>query len=951
VSLIQRSFVLVFILSSSLVNLKGFAFPSQFQEQRFSVKTTTDEVTLDWHPPVVQINVDPVGTARVEIPGYEQTSQPGMPRLPYTSVLVAVPTNAHPSLVIRQVEETLLPLPVPLSLAGQPQGVYRAPNGQVLGGAFVSPSEETADLPPPVVLKLLGILRGFRLARVTFYPLQPAGDHLRLTTRVQVVIHFDQSLPPVSAASQTADPVLSTLQKLVINPEHLTPYPGHIPQPLTEARIIDYPGQVVAIEVTRPGLTQVSSGALSVIGFSTADVDPHFLHLSHAGIEIPYEWQGDEDEYFEDGERLLFYAQPRFSRWTESDVYFLQPTQAPGIRMGSRSADPTGLPVGIPWVESTAEFNAIYTPDCYCAPIPAGRDGDRWVWDRLQLPTPFTGSFPIQLEGVDQTQLASLSLWLIGFTDVAASPDHRVEVSINGLALGNIQWDGKQAVEASFSIPASVLENGDNTLSLTLPGIEGITVEGVWLDAFSIRYARKNTPVGETTSFTGEESAHAYTVGLNSTDGLRAYAVSNPDQPLRLTDVQISVPDRISLGDPAGGGANHYWVTSESGILTPGRIRLATPLQDGYGVTGADYLVISPLEFIPALADLVTWREEQGLIVAIEDVQAIYDAYGDGRPEPSAITAYLSSAYHNWERHPTYVLLVGDGTADPKRYVDASTQTFIPPYLEDVDPWAGETAADNRYVTLDGNDTLPDMLIGRLPANSLTEARTMVAKIVEYEQQPEPGAWKGVATYVADNPDGAGNFPALSDATIRMFPTPPLIPQRLYFDPANNTPADFRRTILDTWIAGATLLMYTGHASIHQWAGERVFHLEDVSGLKNENRLPVVLEMTCLTGSFQVPGFPTLDEELLRQPGGGAVAVWGATGLGIASGHHWLAEGFLFNTFRVEEADLGTATLAGKVNLATANAFLDLIDTFTLFGDPAMRLVRSHFLYSPYIQN
>jgi hypothetical protein len=934
-----------------LGNWKGFAFPSKFQEQGLSVKSTTGEVTIDWHPPEARVIVDPGGTARVEIPGYEQTSQPGMPRLPYTSVLVAVPTNANPSLVIRQVEETLLPLPAPLSLAGQPQGVSRAPNGQVLGGAFVSPIEATEYLPPPVVLEPLGILRGFRLARVTFYPIRPAGDQLRLTTRVQVVIQFDGPPQPFSATSRTADPVLSTLQKLVINPEHLTPYPGRVLHPFTETRIFDHPGQVVAIEVTRPGLTQVSSEALSAIGFSTAEVDPHFLHLSRAGIEIPYEWEGDEDEYFEAGERLQFYAQPRFSRWTESDVYFLQPTQAPGVRMGNRSADPTGLPVGIPSVESIAEINAIYTPECYCAPIPAGRDGDRWVWDRLQLPSPFTGSYPIRLEGVDQTQPASLSLWLIGITDVAASPDHQVEVSINGLLLGNIQWDGKQAVEASYSIPAFVLEDGDNTLSLTLPGIEGVSVEGVWLDAYSIRYARKDTPVGETISFTSEESAHAYTLGLNSTDGMRAYAVSNPDQPLRLTDVQISAPNNISLGDPAGSGANHYWVTSESGILTPSRMRLVTPLQGEYAVTGADYLVISPLEFIPALADLVALREEQGLIVAIQDVQAIYDTHGDGRPEPSAITAYLSSAYHNWERRPTYVLLVGDGTSDPKRYVDASTQTFIPPYLEDVDPWAGETAADNRYVTLDGNDALPDMLIGRLPANSLAEARTMVAKIVEYEQQPEPGAWKGIATYVADNPDGAGNFPALSDATIQMFPTPPLIPQRLYFDPANITPADFRQAILDRWIAGTTLLMYTGHASIHQWAAERVFHLEDVPGLKNENRLPVVLEMTCFTGSFQVPGFPTLDEELLRQPGGGAVAVWGATGLGIATGHHWLAEGFLFNTFRGEEAVLGTATLAGKVNLATANAFLDLIDTFTLLGDPAMRLVRSYFLYSPLILN
>ena len=49
-------------------------------------------------------------------------------------------------------------------------------------------------------------------------------------------------------------------------------------------------------------------------------------------------------------------------------------------------------------------------------------------------------------------------------------------------------------------------------------------------------------------------------------------------------------------------------------------------------------------------------------------------------------------------RVPLYVVLVGDGSFDPRQYRADSPPTFIPPYLADVDPWAGETAADNRYV-------------------------------------------------------------------------------------------------------------------------------------------------------------------------------------------------------------------------------------------------------------
>ena len=109
--------------------------------------------------------------------------------------------------------------------------------------------------------------------------------------------------------------------------------------------------------------------------------------------------------------------------------------------------------------------------------------------------------------------------------------------------------------------------------------------------------------------------------------------------------------------------------------------------------------------------------------------------------------------------------------------------------------------------------------------------------------------------------------------------------------------------------------------------------------------------MTCFTGSFQMPGNATLDEDLLRHPGGGAVAVWGSTGLGVSTGHHWLAEGFMDTIFTYGISDIGTATLAGKLNLAAVGVNPDLIDTFTLLGDPATKLERSFQNYIPLTQN
>ncbi len=105
----------------------------------------------------------------------------------------------------------------------------------------------------------------------------------------------------------------------------------------------------------------------------------------------------------------------------------------------------------------------------------------------------------------------------------------------------------------------------------------------------------------------------------------------------------------------------------------------------------------------------------------------------------------------------------------------------------------------------------------------------------------------------------------------------------------------------------------------------------------------MVMEMTCFTGSFQISNISTLDEALVRHPSGGAVAAWGATGLGLATGHKALAEGFMENIFHSEQKDLGSAALEGKLKLLQQTpVYIDLVDTYTLLGDPVQELIYQH---------
>ncbi|RME38337.1 MAG: hypothetical protein D6793_02885, partial [Thermoflexia bacterium] len=335
----------------------------------------------------------------------------------------------------------------------------------------------------------------------------------------------------------------------------------------------------------------------------------------------------------------------------------------------------------------------------------------------------------------------------------------------------------------------------------------------------------------------------AYTVRLNPSRAYRAYDITDPLRPVRVLTLEVD-GQRVTFADP-GDRPRRYIVATEEAVRAPDRIRGREDLwgfRAAGGATGADYVLITHPAFADALGPLVDLRRSQGLTVAVINVLGVYDAYGDGRPDPEAIRRFLADAYARWDPRPTFVLLVGDGSYDPRRYLPTSPPTLIPPYLADVDPNSGETAADNRYACVDGEDNFPDLLLGRLPVKAADEARAVVRKIVDSEAQPLPGGWNGTVLLVADNPDGAGNFPALSEASAPWVTDPFTVTRRYCVgvdpngDDCDAEASALHAALLGDWNRGALLIQYFGHSSWQQWARERLFHLDDLPSLANGRR-------------------------------------------------------------------------------------------------------------------
>ncbi|HEY6549440.1 MAG TPA: C25 family cysteine peptidase, partial [Vicinamibacteria bacterium] len=333
----------------------------------------------------------------------------------------------------------------------------------------------------------------------------------------------------------------------------------------------------------------------------------------------------------------------------------------------------------------------------------------------------------------------------------------------------------------------------------------------------------------------------------------------------------------------------------------------------------------------PAAAPVLALRQAQGLrakAVAMEDIN---NAFGFGEEGPAALKAFLAYAYHSWKRpSPRYVLLLGDATYDPKDYLHTGVRSRVPPALARTTYlW---TASDPAYAALNGDDLLPDLALGRLPAQTLLEAQVLVDKVVAFETAARD--LSGRAVLVADNPDAAGDFEANADELAATVLAGREVEKLFLSEKGASTRAEIAR-VLDE---GVSLLSYVGHGSTAVWASENVWNNLDVGNLQPQPQQPVLFTMNCLNGLFHFPPLNALAEEFVKAEGKGAIAAVSPSGLSLDAPAHVLHAALLAEVVSGRHERLGDAFLAAQGTYADTGAFPELLSIYHLFGDPALKI-------------
>lgn len=296
------------------------------------------------------------------------------------------------------------------------------------------------------------------------------------------------------------------------------------------------------------------------------------------------------------------------------------------------------------------------------------------------------------------------------------------------------------------------------------------------------------------------------------------------------------------------------------------------------------YLVISADQFVPLAAKLAEWKTRKGVPAVVVPVSQIGN-------NPTAIQSYIRNAYNNWPVRPEFVLLLGG-------------PGLVVPYTN---------TTDCNYGDMTGGYQM-EIAVGRLPATTLAECSTMVAKVLAYEK-PNFGVgdtgWylRGTSVVREDNPPDPYYQP--DSRLVRGFWT--------------SSGYTLAESLMNTWGHGSAdvtnsanngraFITYRGQGVSTWWSP---FNTINPFAWTNGHMMPVVVGATCATVTL-ANGESMYGDKFVRAGTvaglGGAIAYFGTTSSGssISGQRGAVYRGFFTALYTEKVEELGTATLRGR---------------------------------------
>ncbi len=733
------------------------------------------------------------------------------------------------------------------------------------------------------------------------------------------------------------------------------------------------------IEIKESGPYALDYDAIVAAQPALKDCRADDIYLLNRGKEVPLRIGANADGTFGSGQRIVWLGealhgpQSWYDQYSSVNVYQLGVSAGSHARLREVAAAASPATASL---QRTLHFEQenlmLRVSDAEMKP---GDEPDVWQWAKLTPidPKPFTYDFDLpDFDAAATKRPIAMTFDFRGMSNVPAKAglakpvDHVVEITINGKTLAPVTWDGRNDFRAPIDVPAATLKEKGNSLAIRVVKRDlandatTFIVDVAMFNWFDARYPLRNPVLDHASAFGAVQDGVARIGGADSFDVLGSDG----------TRQHVGAQNRmLTLQHDA-----HYFAATAEQYRAPLEMR-AVENENLRDSDGFDYLVVAHPRLIDAIQPLAQFHREQGLKVAVYNVEDIYDAFNGGLVHPSAIRDLVAWGSEHWHTKPRYLLLVGDASFDihhdQRRNSSSASQYAIRtgllrdellaqgglsamattryaewdqqlPNRNLIPAWQsptpeGQSASDNPYVAIKPGDFHPQVAVGRFPVVAPADVKTIVDKTIAYLSHPTSGDWRRDVTLVSTSE--VPSFKGESDKISRELEQRGFAVNNVYSDFNEKDARKYqavRTTLRDDLDPGNLLVHFIGHGGQFIWRVGPIgdlFTLDDVSALKNVGRYPMVLAMTCFSAPFDHPTEDSIGERFLRESGKGAIAVFAASWSNWPNPENSSA---LIRALLKPGATIGDAIVDVKQKTSDRT----LVEMYNLLGDPAIVLAQ-----------
>jgi peptidase C25-like protein len=592
--------------------------------------------------------------------------------------------------------------------------------------------------------------------------------------------------------------------------------------------------------------------------------------------------------------------------------------------------------------------------------------GQQWFGESFSIENSRTFNF--KFNDVDTSQPISIKTRAVASSSVSS----QMQVNLNSTPLYTLSFfanlpNSLTLASATQQFTQTNVTNEDIKIDISYNN-NGNPSARVYLDYIEIAGFKHLIARNKQFSFRNFEAAKT---GISKT---LTYHITNPENIFQVWDVTDFLNPKIienqSIANDFAfktfGGTStsstilkEYIVLNESDFFTPTLLKNSKiENQNLHALQDIDYLIITPNYLSSEASRLADYHQvNNNYSTATVDIQQIYNEFGSGSPDLTAIRDFVRHLYTNASspsKKIKYVCLFGDTSYDYKDRVNNNNN--IIPAFESLESFnlATSYVTDDYFGMMDDNEGMlrfsdkQDVATGRFPVTTIQEAKSAVDKSLNYTSQSALGDWRNGITVVADDPDKASEF-VLQETVERISDDitvnkPVFNLKKIYADAFRQETSaggerypDVNKAITTAVENGTLVIDYYGHGGEDGWAGERILEVPQIQGWVNPKTLPLFITVTCEFAKLDNPLRLTAGEFVFNNTQGGATSMITTTreifiSVGQAFNENLVTKLLAFNG---EDLSISQALMAMKNNFTTSQRLF-----VYFFGDPALKLAQ-----------